>query len=60
MSARIPSRKPRTWLTYKIAGRKAAMLGHVAASTMDEAITAAAAEFHVPAARILVQQVVYA
>jgi hypothetical protein len=57
MSARTPSppKKPRSWLAYKIAGRKAAMLGHVAATNMDEAVAAAAAEYRVPAGRILVQ-----
>jgi hypothetical protein len=36
------------------------MLGHVAASTMDEAIAAAAEEYRVPPSRILVQRIEYA
>jgi hypothetical protein len=63
MSARRPlahSQKPRTWIAYRVRGAKAARLGHVEAHTMEAAIAAAAAEYDVPAARILVQQVMYA
>jgi hypothetical protein len=60
MSARIPSRRPPTWVAYRVRGAKAAWLGHVEAPTMEAAITAAAAEFHVPPGRILVQRIEYA
>jgi hypothetical protein len=42
-------------MAYHIRGAKAAWLGHVEASTMDEAIATAAQEYRVPASRILVQ-----
>jgi hypothetical protein len=57
VSAHRPSRKPQTWLAYRIRGAKAELLGHVYAPTMEGAIAAAAAEYRVPASRILVQQV---
>jgi hypothetical protein len=58
MSARTPShpKNPRTWLAYKIAGRRAAMLGHVAAATMEKAIAAAAEESRIDPQRVIEQQ----
>jgi hypothetical protein len=55
MSARAPSPpKPQTWLAYRIRGAKAEQLGHVEAPDEDGAIAMAAAEYGVPACRILV------
>jgi hypothetical protein len=47
------------WLVYKIGGAKATRLGTVKAATMKEAIAVAAAEFGLPPARIMVQQINY-
>jgi hypothetical protein len=57
MSARTPAKKPplATWIAYVIRGAKAVQLGHVEATDRDAAIAAAAAEFGVPPARILVR-----
>jgi len=44
-----------SWIAYKLGGAKAALLGHVEAPNMETAIAAAAAEFRVPANRILVR-----
>jgi hypothetical protein len=60
VSAHRPSRKPQTWLAYRIRGAKAELLGHVYASTMEEAIAVAAEEYRVPPSRIMVQQVSHA
>ena len=57
VSARRPSRKPQTWLAYRIRGAKAELLGHVEAPTREEAIAAAAEEYRVPPSRIVVLQV---
>jgi hypothetical protein len=59
MSARrrLPPAKPREWIAYRVRGAKAAWLGHVRAPTMEAAIATAAAQYGVPAARILVQQI---
>jgi hypothetical protein len=50
------SPSPSEWLVYRVGGRKATHLGTVKAATMEAAIAAAAAEFGVPAGRIMVQQ----
>jgi hypothetical protein len=62
MSARTPAAppKPREWIAYRMRGAKAERLGHVTAPTMNEAIAAAAKEYHVPPSRILVQAVRHA
>jgi hypothetical protein len=59
MSVRRPAPgKPLvTWIAYRIGGAKAAQLGHVEAPDQDAAIAAAAAEFGVPPARIIVQRI---
>ena len=59
MSARTPALpdKPRTWIAYQVRGAKAVMLGHVDASDWEGAIAAAAAEFGMPASRIIVRAV---
>jgi hypothetical protein len=45
---------------HRVRGAKAVWLGHVEGTTMEAAIAAAAAEYGVPATRIIVQQVLYA
>ena len=57
MSARTPAlpKKPRTWVAYRVRGAKAAWLGHVEASTMEDAIATAAEEYRVDPKRVLVQ-----
>jgi hypothetical protein len=55
MSTRRPRRPLTTWIAYRVAGAKAQQLGPVEAGDMDAAIAAAAAEYGVPAGRILVR-----
>ena len=53
-----PSKPPLiTWIAYRLRGAKAAQLGHVEAPDMESAVAAAAAEFGVPASRVLVQAI---
>jgi membrane-bound lytic murein transglycosylase B len=51
---------PSEWLVYRVGGREATHLGTVKAATMESAIAAAAQEYGVPAARIVVQEVSHA
>jgi hypothetical protein len=59
MRARTPTKKlPLTaWIAYRIGGAKAVQLGHVEAPDQDSAVAAAAAEYSVPPARIIVQAI---
>ena len=58
MSSRRPApSKPLTWIAYRVRGAKAALLGHVQATSMEEAVAMASVEFGVPAAWIVVQAI---